>query len=394
MKIHRLQIILKTIERCNLGCTYCYYFFGGDESYKNRPPVIDMTTISQLVQFLKKGVQDLKIDIVEIIFHGGEPMLQKPKMFDEMCTTLREGMAHVPSRLRFAIQTNGTIVNEEWIGLLNKHDVAIGISIDGPREYNDKYRIDLKGKGSYQQVEKGVRRLFQARAEGRLSQSIGTLTVLNAEFDYKKIYHHLNKELNIDRFSFLLPDISYDSGFPVGQTAEEYGDILCDIFDQWVSHPGTSVRNIDNVLDFFQLRAVSKQGGAPPSDFVENQVIVIQSNGDIAVDDSLIPASVWRNELDRFNMAEVSLLEYLSQDFFKEISSAYRTIPDRCVDCAWKKLCRGGDVENRFSAKNGFNNPSIYCASLLKFYTHVAKYLVSNGYPVEEMEKKLSMDVV
>jgi uncharacterized protein len=266
-KIHRLQVILKTSERCNLACTYCYYFFGGDESYKKRPPIIGIDTVKKIATFLSDGVRNHDIDAVEIVFHGGEPMLQKPRMFDETCSILRDALEKTRTRLNFAIQTNGTIVSEEWIEVLSKHDVVIGISIDGPKEYNDQYRIDLRGRGSYELVEKGVKGFLQAKADNRLSQGIGTITVLNAEFNYKKIYRNLNADLGIERFSFLLPDTSYDSGLPAGVDVEDYGAILCDIFDEWLAHPNTSVRNIDEVLGFFQQRRWVSQPGSIDNSF-------------------------------------------------------------------------------------------------------------------------------
>ena len=392
-KIHRLQVILKTSERCNLACTYCYYFFGGDESYKKRPPIIAMETVKQIGKFLRDGAHDHDIDVIEIVFHGGEPMLQKPRLFDQSCTILRTALEATPTRLNFSIQTNGTIISDEWIEVLNKHDVSIGISIDGPKEYNDRYRIDLRGRGSYESVEKGVKGFLQAKADQRLSQGIGTITVLNTEFNYRKIYQHLNAQLGIQRFSFLLPDTSYDTGFPPGTEAEQYGTILCNIFDAWLAHPGTSVRNIDEIMHFFQEREfVGQSGDSPPkwSRITGNQIIVLQSDGEVSVDDSLIPASRWRNTLAKFHVANSTLKNYLEQDFFDTISSAQNNIPSQCDQCAWKKLCRGGDIENRFSSVNGFDNPSIYCAALKKFYMYVVKYLVMNGYPVNKIEEKLS----
>jgi uncharacterized protein len=120
-----------------------------------------------------------------------------------------------------------------------------------------------------------------------------------------------------------------------------------------------------------------------------NQIIVLQSDGEVSVDDSLIPASRWRNRLAKFNVADTTLKDYLEQDFFDTISSVRNQMPAQCDQCAWKKLCRGGDIENRFSSINGFDNPSIYCAALKKFYTYVVKHLVENGYPIEKIEEKL-----
>lgn len=389
-KIKRLQVILKTVERCNLACTYCYYFFGGDESYKGRPPVIHLNTIHGIADFLLNGCRDLSIDLLEIIFHGGEPMLQKASDFDEMCKIFRTKISNLQINLRFAIQTNATLITPQWLELFEKHDVSIGISIDGPKEYNDRYRIDIKKRGSYDAVERGVKLLFEARERGILSRSAGSITVLNTEFDYRKVYRHLVENLKINNLSFLLPDISYDSGFLPGENAAVYGKILCEIFDAWLEYPSSSVRNIDEILRFFQVsnatRVLPELALQPQAG---NKIIVIQSDGTVSVDDSLIPASKWRNELPRLNVIDNTLMQFFEQPFFSKIDMAQSSIPTDCESCCWKELCKGGDVENRFSSVNGFDNKSIYCDGLKMFYQHIVEYIVTNGFPVDLVEQKL-----
>lgn len=395
-KIHKLQCVLKTVERCNLACTYCYYFFGGDESFKERPPVIKTDTVRQLADFLYQGAIEMKIDIVQVIFHGGEPMLQKLADFETSCAILRERFAGSNIRLELTIQTNGTLIKQGWIEAFEKFGVAVGISIDGPKEYNDKYRIDIKKRGSYDAVRDGFLKLHEAERNGAYRHTPGTLTVLNPEYDYAKIYHHLAEVLGVRRMSFLLPDASHDDNV-TPQTVEQLGQRLCQIFDTWLGNPIAGVRNIDTVLDFFQKRAAS----APvPEDTYSTQrdlgtqVIVVQSDGGVSVDDSLIPASAWRNALPKGNIAADTLAGHFGADFYQDIFAAQSTVPAACGDCCWKRLCRGGDIENRFSAQNGFENRSIYCGALQQYYTHVVRHLVGNGYPVAEVEAKLTGEEV
>src|ERR1043165_6552217 len=88
-KIYRcLQVILKIIERCNLACSYCYYFEGGDQSFKDKPAIISRETIAELAAFLRKGAIELKLTEIWIAFHGGEPFLIKPRLLDEFCIAL------------------------------------------------------------------------------------------------------------------------------------------------------------------------------------------------------------------------------------------------------------------------------------------------------------------
>ena len=148
----RVQVILKVVERCNLACSYCYYFEGGDQTFKEKPAVIGDDTVDQLAHFLRKGAIDLGLDTVWIAFHGGEPMMLKPAVFDRICTKLREQVGSVCG-LKLDMQTNGYHVTEEWLRLFEVHDVGVSFSIDGSAETHDKYRRTKAGKGSYERIK-------------------------------------------------------------------------------------------------------------------------------------------------------------------------------------------------------------------------------------------------
>lgn len=143
-----LTIVLKTVERCNINCTYCYFFNGIDKSFKQHPPYISFETIKKITKFLKEGSKDLNIQRVRLGIHGGEPLMQKKTSFDEMCNYLRDEL-EPDVKVTLTLQTNGMLLDEEWINLIIKHNIGLGISIDGPKEYHDKYRVDHFGKGTY-----------------------------------------------------------------------------------------------------------------------------------------------------------------------------------------------------------------------------------------------------
>jgi len=394
--VHRLQIIFKTVERCNLACPYCYYFNGGDQSYKERPARTSLEVLERLCEFLEEGVRDLHIDTVDIVFHGGEPMLQRMSDFEECCRRLRERIGPL-CNLTFAIQTNGTKLDSKWADVLERYGVFLGVSLDGPAEIHDPGRPFHNGKGSLSRIVQGLEeiRLTHADFYGR---NVGVLTVLNAKNDYSQIARFFHQDLGIDIQSFLLPDCSYDDGIPEGRTAEEYGKALCDIFDWWLTQPHTSVREVDKVLKRFQratLRAGTQMPApAPAGDdsgrWIDNHVIVLQSDGSMKVDDSYIPASDWREAAPVAHIRDVSLKTYLEHEAFQELFDGLSTAPTACQGCSWVGICGGGDLENRWSRDRRFDNPSIFCESLKMFYAHIVGYLVSNGYPQEYVDQRLS----
>lgn len=151
----KLVLILKTAERCNLNCKYCYFFNGGDQSYKKHPPLISKGVVNQLVKFLSEGIQDLGIEHILVVFHGGEPLLQPIAQFTEMCFLLQSHLSPLTS-IDFKVQTNATLISEKWIDAFSQFRVSVGVSLDGPKEYNDIDRIDHRNRGSYDAVRKGI----------------------------------------------------------------------------------------------------------------------------------------------------------------------------------------------------------------------------------------------
>jgi uncharacterized protein len=121
--------------------------------------------------------------------------------------------------------------------------------------------------------------------------------------------------------------------------------------------------------------------------------MTISSNGDLGPLDELRSTDPNFRE-DRKNISNVSLKEFLNLNIFSDIQHASETLPSKCESCCWSAICDGGGLVNRYSTKNKFNNPSIYCEGLKMFYSHVAKYLLENGFPLEEMQRNLKLQGV
>lgn len=397
--IDKLEVVLKVVERCNLACSYCYYFEGGDQSYKEKPPVVSINTIERLADFLKAGVKEAEIPAVVIVFHGGEPMMLKPKIFDEICSILKLALGSI-CQLKFSMQTNGTHITSTWLNLLSKHRVHVGVSIDGMKREQDKYRRFHNGRSSFSIVAKNYKILQEAQLNHQ--EIVDTISVLSADNDYSHLLKELNYKLGIDHFCFLLPDCSHDGGIPNGHSARDYGKVLCDIFDFWVSHRGIYIREVESLLQRFQLVTTKDKdkdkdkGKGPTRALIEAreyiQAIVVRSDGEIQMDDTFIPASKWRNSTPKFKLGEISLIQYLNHPIFDEISKYYNDPPGACKGCAWLNICNGGDLENRYSESNGFDNPSVYCAGLKMFYRKVALFLRRNGYPREILHARLKQN--
>lgn len=390
-RIKRVQVILKIAERCNLACSYCYYFEGGDRTFIEKPPVISEETVAALASFLSKGVDDLDLDDVWISFHGGEPFMVKPASLDRYCEILSSELAS-KCNLVLSAQTNGVHLNDKLLAVINKHRIEVSVSVDGLRHEHDRERVDHKGKGSFDRIKSNYVKLLANSREMGLAP-IEIIGVLDARNDYKRTIEGLQEELGVQHFNFLLPDCTHEDGVPNGKTARDYGKVLCDIFDAWAESDTIVVREIDYIMNRFQVAVKSevetKNQTKENIRYIENQVIVVRSDGELQIDDTYMPAYQWRNDLLRINLRDCTLLQYLSTPAFEEIDSIYDQTPEKCTSCVWQNICNGGDIENRYSTNGGFNNPSVYCDGLKMFYRHVTMFLRRNGYPAEVMADRL-----
>lgn len=392
MKIRYLEVILKTVERCNINCTYCYFFNGIDKSFLKHPAYIKLDTIKNVAKFLKKSCIQLGVKILQIDFHGGEPLMQKKEQFDEMCSIFTSELSEV-IELTLAVQTNAMLINDEWIELFRKYGVKVGISIDGPKEYNDKYRIDHKGKGTYDKVVSGINRLKQAVNDGKVGD-FGALCVINPEFSGGKIYRHMVDDLKLKRLDFLLPDFTHDNFqehvSKTGIRAVDYGKYLSEIFKEWTKddNPEIYVRILRSTISVLMGEKSSLMNFGPTSKDVF--AFTIASNGDMVPDDTLRSTNSNLYN-DGLNIGHSRIEDLVNQKIFSLMDESSKDLPEKCKTCCWEKVCLGGLHVNRYSSNNNFNNPSVFCDGLKNFYADVSTYLLSNSFNYEKLRDNLSI---
>lgn len=367
-----LGIVLKTIEVCNLNCSYCYFFNGIDDSFKNHPPCISKSTVSDIAKFLQKGIEDLQLDHLTIGLHGGEPLLQKQEEFDWMCGHFVEQLSPYVE-LEFSLQTNGLPLNRSWLERFEKYQIGPGISIDGPKEYHDKYRVDHRGRGSYDRVVEKIR-FYQVESKKHSLPPLGVLSVINPEVSGRECYRLFVDDIGVDSFNFLLPDNNHDK-IPIHDISH-YGRFMCEVLDEWTKddNPEINVTFAASALGLF-FGGQSITYGIGPSTNDGLPLITIASNGDLSPVDEL--RSTDPNMMHLANVATTSLKDFLTFPLFQEIAIAQEHLPEVCQACCWEKVCGGGGLVNRFGRNNRFNNPSIYCEGLKDFYTDLVAYMLT-----------------
>jgi uncharacterized protein len=369
-----LQVILKVAERCNIACKYCYFFFGGDESYQDNPAQISLETIHQFARFIGEGVQRYHMDRVHIIIHGGEPLMLKKELMTRLLQLLVDTVKD--TLLEFSIQTNAMLIDDDWIAMFEKYRVYVGVSLDGPEQYNDLDRIDKQGRGTYQRVLNGVKQLFAAADAGRIARP-GVLCVINPDFPAAELYHHFVNEIGFTNIDFLLPDNNHETmAADARRKFDDYTLTLLGLY-RAETNPAIRFRFFDKILKNLTMppffRAVLHRF------YTQKDVIfTVSSKGDIAPDDILRTTDPRLMKLG-LNVATASMEKVLLNPVMNQLHHHMFTLPTDCHGCDFVNVCQGGDLYHRYHPENGFDNPSIYCSTLKKVYGEMVDTLLSGG---------------
>jgi uncharacterized protein len=357
----------------------------GDDTALERPARATISVAARLADWLLQGCEEIRIPQVKIAFHGGEPMLLHTSVFDEMCDLLRHRISGVAD-VSFSIQTNGTIFNDAWLKAFRRHAVTVGVSIDGDREAHDRYRLDRHGRSTFDKTEATIRSLVES-AGSNPALLPSTISVLDHRVDYGAQYNYLRR-LGIQSMSYLLPDRNADDDeFRSSGMATEYGSRMLEIFQAWLSedNPEIQVRFIDEALRHFRVGVMPGPSRRARKD---NQILIVRSDGTVSVDDSYIPALEWYTKTPIYSIFSTTVRDVLSDPIFLAIEAESASLPAQCSSCTWRRICGGGDLENRYSRVSGFDNPSIYSDAYKVLYAGMCRMLVEKGYPTEQISLK------
>jgi uncharacterized protein len=368
-------VIMKVASRCNLNCSYCFEFNLADTTWRDSPGLMSVEVFDAILERVKRHSEISGQTRINLSFHGGEPTLIGMRRFEQWCERARTRLA--PLEVTISLQTNATLLTPKWARVLGENRVNIGISMDGPKAVHDQQRIDHRGRGSYDQVVRGIRCLQDAGVP------FGILTVIPLGADPLQIHHHF-LELGCKSLSYLYPDLTHDT---FGDIHRRYGptpcaDFLVPIFDDWWFNSTLEIR-IRNFWDMARLI----MGGDTSVDALGNdslRFLVVASNGDIegldvlkACDDGFVKTGLNVRSDDFIDLVEQSPLH--ATMVFDRLPLA-----TQCLRCSERETCGGGYHPHRYSKINSFDNPSVWCADLMRLFTHMRARL---GVPADETNR-------
>jgi uncharacterized protein len=360
--------VVKVVSRCNLKCSYCYMYEHPDQTWKEQPVFMSAKTIQILSNRLSSYVRIRELKQIIVVFHGGEPLLLGAAKLREFFTILSSSFQNIETDVKFGLQTNATLVDDDIIQVLQDFNVRAGVSIDGPQEWNDRMRVDAKGRGTFSQVMAGVEKLRNPK----FGESVfgGFLTVANPEIEPDKLLTFFEK-LNTPSIDFLLPDFNFDT-FPYDKYAPgTFGRWLSAIFDYWItSETSMEVRMFRTIMKLL----MGGQKGFDSIGALSYGVLVVETDGTYHGLDVLKTAYHGATKTGMsLDSDPIDALE--SFPLVKALSTKRFSAPTKCIDCRLFEICGSGYLPHRYSSENGFNRESIYCEDLIILIDHIKDYL-------------------
>lgn len=362
-------VLLKVASRCNLNCSYCYIYHMDDDGWRNQPKrmsdAVQAATVRQLSNLY--AYQEHRLHVV---LHGGEPLLIGPNNMLTLCSMLRSAL---PDPCEIHVQTNGILLTEEFLDIFVQFDVGISISIDGPPELHDRFRVDKRGQGSYDRVRNAIALLI-AREDARPLFS-GVLAVVDPNSSPSAVYSSL-KDTGAPSIDFLVRDGNH-THLPPGKTSAtstEFGSWLIQALDTYLSDPTPPhVRIFDDMLRLIMGGSSNKEGVGT----TDYGILVIDTDGSINKNDTL---KVAHRAGDRFrgaswNVLSDNLVDVVQTPTYFDYYLQQRPTAPECQTCPELHVCGGGMVAHRWSDDRGFDNPSIFCADQLLLISRMREWL-------------------
>ncbi len=362
LKVSReFQVFAKPVGSiCNLGCHYCYYLkkehlYPEGESFRMSDDILE----EYIVQHIKASPSR----VIRFSWHGGEPTVLGLDYFRKIVALQRK---HRPSNRRIAngIQTNGTLLDEDWCRFLAAESFAVGLSLDGPQEMHDRYRVTKSQKPTHEQAMHGYELLRQHRIYCDI------LCVVNEyNVQYPIQVYRFFKQIGARYISFLpLVEPNPDAGGGVSHRtvpAEALGVFLCLIFDEWMEQDIGRIKV--QIFEEAATTAFGQEHGLCIFRKTCGDIPVIEHNGDFFSCDHFVDA-----EHRLGNIQETPFVELLESPAQRAFGQAkLDTLPRYCQTCEVRAMCNGGCPKNRFiQTPDGEPGLNYLCAGYKSFFRY------------------------
>ncbi|XHR30431.1 MAG: anaerobic sulfatase maturase [Chthoniobacteraceae bacterium] len=344
---------------CNLGCRYCFYLekeklFGANERFRMSGEVLEA--------YVRQYIEAQEGPEITFAWQGGEPTLMGVDFFRQIIELQRKYARG--KRIANALQTNGTLLDDEWGAFLAEHQFLVGISIDGPPKLHDLYRKDKQDRGTYERVAHGLGILKKHGV------AFNTLTVVNRANAKKPLdLYRFLKRLGAEYLQFIPLVERVASRPPVTEWSVEprqYGEFLTAIFDEWVREDVGRI--FVQIFDTALAKWMGLGGGLCLFDETCGQALAMEHNGDVYSCDHFVDPQWKLGNIREQPLGDLAASE--KQVAFGNAKAA--TLPKYCRECEVRFACHGECPKNRFMrTPDGEPGLNYLCPAYKHFFTHV-----------------------
>ena len=341
---------------CNLDCKYCFY--------KNRSPELGRGRQRMSNEVLEKLVRDymkLRFPVAGFSWQGGEPTLMGLDFY-ERAVRLQKEYGSGSQQVSNALQTNAILLNEKWCRFLHDNKFLVGISIDGPKEFHDYYRLDHSGSGTFDKVSMAIENCKKYKVE---FNALILLNDRNAGHPDKLFDFFIGQGI---RYLQFIPCVETDpatgriADFSV--TPQQYGEFLCRIFDRWYDYgpQNLSIRDFESILSYCVTgRHTICTFGRQCSEY-----IVVEHTGDCFPCDFFVEPK-WLLG----NIFETPIGKLAAGDKKRSFARTKQNLSNKCLLCSRLDLCRGGCMKDRAPFdSSSFGRESYFCESYKRFFDY------------------------
>ena len=370
----RIHVLAKpTGAVCNLQCSYCF-FLNKERLY----PGSHFRMSDELLEtYIRQLIESHRSPRVTVSWQGGEPTLMGIDFFKK-AIFFQEKYRKPKMIFENTLQTNGTLLNDEWCEFFRKHDFLLGISIDGPQPLHDLHRLDKQGRPTFDRVMRGLRLLQKHGVDYNI---LTTVNRVNADHPLE-IYKFLRDEARTSWMQFI-PAIErlkdgavtmYQEGTTVSERSvqpRQFGDFLIAIFDEWVRHDVGTV-----FVQTFEA-AVRNWLGLPSSgmcvfDATCGHGLALEHNGDLYACDHFVEPKYFLGNIQQSHMGDLAASG--QQRAFGR--NKLDLLPRSCRECEVGFACKGECPKNRFDATlDGEPGLNYLCAGYQAFFRHIDRPL-------------------
>lgn len=358
------QLLVKVAARCNIDCSYCYWF--RDPAVYDKPKLMSTEVLRQLLQRIEQHVTRYALIDFPIVLHGGEPLLWGVDNFHRFA----EGCEAISSRsgcdIPIAVTTNGVLIDEGWLDCFEGHHISVAISLDGPAHIHDIHRRTFQGTGTHAAVERAAR-LLVTRDIG-----VSALAVCNPAYPPKQ-YVDFFAACGLAHYDIMIPDATVD------ETPPSIAAFYNGLFDLWLEAnrggPTVSIRIVSDMITALLGNNAPTEGvGYKPV-----ELCTVMTDGSVEAHDVLRIAGRGATQTT-FNIFDHAIDEVRNEPRWMAARQASIDLCAKCRACKFMNACGGGYLPHRFSTRNGYDNPSVYCDDLYAMFENMQSVLARHLY--------------